>query len=629
VSTEERLPEGWIFTTLGMLGEYINGYAFNDELWSKNGRPIIRIQDLTGTGNSPNYYDGELEEKYLVHTSDFLIAWSATLGAYIWRGPEAWLNQHIFKVVSYIDKTFHYYLAQSVINELYQNAHGSGMVHVTRGIFEATEVPLPPLPEQHRIVAAIEQQFTRLDNAVASLQSARVRAKQYRASLLKAAVEGELTKEWRATHPTKETGAQLLARILAERRTRWEEEQLVKMREKGITPRDDKWKQVYKEPQRPDVEQLPELPEGWCWAAVEQIGDSTEQVVLTGPFGSTLGREDFRNEGIPLLTIGCLTEQGLSLEKAFYISEGKASELERYRVKTDDILFSRMASVGRADLVPKELEGAVINYHLMRLRLSNSAIEPHYFISFIRGAKTVTDYIREVNHGVTRDGINTNQLLNLPIAIPPLAEQEQIVAEVEAKLSNIAQMEVTIENNLKRAEHERQSILREAFAGRLVPQDPEDEPASVLLERISEERKKREETEKIAKVSRKRIQMESTKKRRAGKAGLYSTLVEARRPLSPDDLFKGAGLKVDEQPESVEAFYEELHAGENVLIREARPDDAHVLLEALEPSAEVRARMAEEEVARQAQEAEQSEKTIDAPMLWNMEPPTEPRAGGI
>jgi type I restriction enzyme S subunit len=448
--------------------------------------------------------------------------------------------------------------------------------------------PLPPLPEQHRIVATIEEQFTRLDSAVASLQSAKARAKQYRASLLRTAVEGELTKQWRAEHPASETGAQLLKRILVERRARWEEEQLAKMREKGIQPKDAMWKQKYKEPQGPDVEHLPVLPEGWCWATVEQVGDATEQVVLTGPFGSTLGKEDFRKVGIPLLTIGCLTEQGLSLRKAFYISEEKASELERYRVRTGDILFSRMASVGRADLVPKKLEGSAINYHLMRLRLSNIAIDPLYFISLVRGAKTVTDYIREVNHGVTRDGINTTQLLNLPIAVPPLAEQTQIVAEVEARLSEIAQTEITIEHSLKRAEHERQSILREAFAGRLVPQDPNDEPASKLLERIQEERKKQEEA---VKVSRKGVAMGIAKRRRTRKTesgqrevGLYEKLVEAGQALSPEDLFKRVGLKTDEQPESVEVFYAELDSAvKDTLIAETRPDDEHVLLEALEP----------------------------------------------
>jgi type I restriction enzyme S subunit len=487
-------------------------------------------------------------------------------------------------------------------------------------------VRLPPAAEQSRIVAAIEQQFTRLDNGIASLQSAKAKFKQYRASLLKSAVEGELTKEWRVEHPAEETGEQLLKRILAERRARWEEEQLAKMREQGITPRDNKWKQKYKEPQKPDAESLPELPKGWCWATVEQIGDATEQVVLTGPFGATLGKEDFKKEGIPLLTIGCLTEQGLSLKKAFYISEEKASELERYRVRAGDILFSRMASVGRADLVPKMLEGSVINYHLMRLRLSTTAINPLYFISFIRGAKTVVEYIKEVNHGVTRDGINTNQLLNLPIAIPPLAEQEQIIAEVEAGLSNIAKLEEVADNSLKRAEREWQSILREAFAGRLVPQDPNDEPASVLLERIREERKKREEAEKANKVSRKGGNMEFAKKRRGRKAGvgkqevdLYEKLVEAGQPLEPDALFKRVGLKTDEQPESVEVFYQELEVDvDDELIGVTRPDNAHVLLEALEPSPEVLARMEAAEEAEQAQEVELSEETVDQPTLWDL-----------
>jgi|SRR5579864_6760747 len=124
--------------------------------------------------------------------------------------------------------------------------------------------------------------------------------------------------------------------------------------------------------------------------------------------------------------------------------------------------------------------------------------------------------------------------------------------------------------------------------------------------------------------------MERMKRRRAGNAGLYTALVEAGHPLPPDDLFKRAGLKVDEQSESVGVFYQELHTDvENVLVAETRPDYEHVLLEALEPPAEVQARMAEEEAVRQAQEAEQGRKTIDVPMLWNMEPPREPRTGGI
>src|SRR5262249_18785951 len=139
--------------------------------------------------------------------------------------------------------------------------------------------------------------------------------------------------------------------------------------------------------------------------------------------------------------------------------------------------------------------------------------------------------------------ISLSLLHGMPFPLPPLAEQEQIVAEVETRLSTIAKLEEAIANNLKRAEHARQSILQEAFAGRLVPQNPEDEPASLLLERIREERKKREKAEKVLRVDRKGAKMDIAKKRRVARktgtaegdsplpykqeVGLYETLVEA------------------------------------------------------------------------------------------------------
>ncbi len=272
------------------------------------------------------------------------------------------------------------------------------------------------------------------------------------------------------------------------------------------------------------------------------------------------------------------------------------------------------SEIGRSALWNEEIKDCVHQNHIIRVRLNH--VIPKYvdfYWNSPEGNRRVMDVAASTTGLYT---LSVNKISRLPIPLPPLSEQAQIVAEVEARLSNIAQMEETIEASLKRAEYERQSILHEAFTGRLVLQDPEDEPAGVLLERIREERRKREETEKTTRIIRKRVQVESTQKRQVGKASLYKTLVEARHPLPPDDLFKRAGLKVDEQPESVEMFYEELHTNENVLTRETRPDDAHVLLEALEPPAEALAHIAEEEAARQ--EAEQSGKIVDAPKLWNM-----------
>ena len=450
--------------------------------------------------------------------------------------------------------------------------------------FLAMETRIPPTNEQSRIVAAIEQQFTRLDNAVASLQSAHARIKQYRASLLKSAVEGELTKEWRAGHPAEETGEQLLRRILVERRARWEEAELAKMREKGIVPRDNKWKLAYKEPQEPDTKDLPELPKEWGWATVEQVAQ------IQGGIQKQPSRVP-RQNAYPYLRVANVFRGRLDLSVIEKMELFK-NELETLRLKKGDLLIvegnGSRTEIGRSALWNEEIKDCVHQNHIIRVRLKH--VIPEYvdfYWNSPEGNRRVMDVAASTTGLYT---LSINKISRLPLPLPPLTEQEQIVAEVEASLSNIAKLEETTENNLKRAEHERQSILQEAFAGRLVLQDMNDEPASVLLERIREERKKREEAEKIVKASRKGAHVGIAKRRKADRVvngkqnvGLYEKLVEAGQPLAPDDLFKGVGLRADDQPESVETFYEELHADVVTgLIEERRPTTDKVLLYVVE-----------------------------------------------
>lgn len=242
---------------------------------------------------------------------------------------------------------------------------------------------------------------------------------------------------------------------------------------------------------------LPDLPTGWHYKAVSEIGATGEQPVLTGPFGTNLGRGDFVQSGVPLLTIGCLTQGGINLDKALFVSEEKAEELSRYRLKEGDLLFSRMASVGRAGLVPKRLEGALFNYHIMRLRLDEARIDTRLFINYVRGAKQVRDYLKAVNHGATRDGINTEQLLGLPVAVPPLAEQREIVAEIEKQFSRLDEAVVNLQRvkaNLKRY---KAAVLKAAVEGRLVETEASlaqregrgYETGEQLLQRILEARR--------------------------------------------------------------------------------------------------------------------------------------------
>ena len=161
-----NLPKGWAEIKVGNVAEYTNGRAFKPEEWESVGLPIIRIQNLNDADAHYNRSSIIHEHKYLVKDGDLLFAWAASLGTYIWNGGDAWLNQHIFKVepFSFIDKTYLFYVFQSMISEFYRNSHGSGMVHITKKQFEEITLLLPPLSEQYRIVEFLERTLNVLDS---------------------------------------------------------------------------------------------------------------------------------------------------------------------------------------------------------------------------------------------------------------------------------------------------------------------------------------------------------------------------------------------------------------------------------------------------------------------------------
>lgn len=188
--------------TLGDVADYINGRAFKPIEWETTGKPIIRIQNLTNSSTEINRTTKTFEEKYSVRAGDLLFAWSASLGAYIWNGEDGWLNQHIFKVIPKkdISKKYLYYYLLHVVDQLYAKAHGSGMAHITIKPFKATTIPLPPLPEQQRIVDRIESLFAKLDEAKQKAQDALDSFETRKAAILHKAFTGELTAQWRKEH---------------------------------------------------------------------------------------------------------------------------------------------------------------------------------------------------------------------------------------------------------------------------------------------------------------------------------------------------------------------------------------------------------------------------------------------
>lgn len=180
------MTKNYELKTLGSVATYINGRAFKPSEWESTGLPIVRIQNLTDKNAKCHYSSAAYEEKYKIHNGDLLFAWSASLGAHIWNQNDAWLNQHIFKVIpnDNIDKLYLYYYLQKVIAELYLKTHGSGMVHITKGPFMNTSIPVPSYTEQSRIVAHIDELFSELDKAVDTLKTTKEQLEVYRQAVL-------------------------------------------------------------------------------------------------------------------------------------------------------------------------------------------------------------------------------------------------------------------------------------------------------------------------------------------------------------------------------------------------------------------------------------------------------------
>jgi len=189
-------PATWKTHKLGELGQYINGKAFKPEDWKTAGLPIIRIQNLTDSSKPFNYCDQPVEPRYFVNDGDLLISWSATLGSFIWgRGP-AVLNQHIFKAIpnaELVERDFLHFLMLETLDEMASHAHGIAMKHITKGKFEAIEVAIPPLPEQHRIVARINECMERVEEIEGLKKSSRIQQQYLSASLIESELHPDLT----------------------------------------------------------------------------------------------------------------------------------------------------------------------------------------------------------------------------------------------------------------------------------------------------------------------------------------------------------------------------------------------------------------------------------------------------
>jgi type I restriction enzyme S subunit len=321
-------------------------------------------------------------------------------------------------------------------------------------------------------VAEIERHLTRIDAAVAALKRVQANLKRYRASLLKAACEGRLVPTEaglaRAAGREYEHASVLLERILKERRAKW-----AAVGRKG----------KYKEPLPPDFTTLPPLPEGWVWATVEQLAWRIQY--------GTSAKANSDSDGVPVLRMGNIQEGKLDYSDLKYLPSHHP-DLPPTLLDDGDLLFNRTNSaelVGKTAVFYGNHNRVSFASYLIRVSFLEEYL-PKYVSSFINSDHG-RRYMRAVqSQQVGQANVNGTKLAQMPVPLPPATEQHRIVAEVERRLSVVQAAERAVETNLRRADRLRQAVLKRAFEGKLVAQDPSDEPASVLLERIRAERQR-------------------------------------------------------------------------------------------------------------------------------------------
>jgi type I restriction enzyme S subunit len=361
---------------------------------------------------------------------------------------------HVLRPKPGMDAKYIYYYVSSQAFRSDAERYMTGAVgqkRVSTTYLKQSTIPVAPLDQQKRIVAEIEKQFSRLDEAVANLKRVKANLKRYKTAVLKAAVEGRLveTEAERARREGRsyETGAQLLQRILETRRSQWQ------------------GKGKYKEPAAPDITGLPELPEGWVWVSWEMILESTDAAFKRGPFGSALTKAIFVEKGFKVYEQYCPINDDCSFAR-YYITPEKFEELRAFEVQAGDYLISCSGvTLGRITRVPKKFERGIINQALLRVRINEAFINGQYFLHLFRSALFQKSIFDNSSGSAIPNVKGVKELKAMAIPLPNLAEQKRIVAEIDRRLSLVREVEAQVDANLKRAERLHQSILARAFSG--------------------------------------------------------------------------------------------------------------------------------------------------------------------
>lgn len=432
-----ELPPGWASTTIGQITDLKNGRAFKPTDWVTQGLPIVRIQNLNDQRAAFNHYAGEIAEQHSLAGGELLFAWSGTpgtsFGAHVWRGGKAVLNQHIFRIdfdEANLDKVYLKHAINRRLDELIDVAHGGvGLRHVTKGVFESTDIAVPPLAEQQRIVAKLNTLLSRVDGCRERLDRVGPLIKRFRQSVLSEAFSGRLTADWR-------------------------------LRQSGV-----------------------DTPFVAARKLLGTVGDISGGLTKNG-------RRDALPLRRPYLRVANVYANELRLAEVDDIGLTDA-EFAKTRLQRGDVLVvegnGSLSQVGRAAIWNDEVVNCCHQNHLIRWRAKSGCVAEYVLLYLLSmaGRRQIEDVAKSTS-GLHTLSVSKVGAITLPV--PSVDEQAEIVRLVQRLWAFADKLQARLVAATSLVDRARPATLAKAFRGELVPQDPNDEPADMLLARIRAER---------------------------------------------------------------------------------------------------------------------------------------------
>lgn len=476
-----ELPSGWARTSLGEIAT-----------WGSGGTPSRSEPNFYG-GSIPWIKSGELNARYVKSTDEYITEaavsgssakifpagsvaiamYGATIGKTAILGVDAATNQACAvgaPIESLTSSEFLYRLLQNEKDAFIEKGKGGAQPNISQAVIKAHEVSLPPLAEQTRIAQKLDELLAQVDTLKARIDAIPVLLKRFRQSVLAAAVSGRLTEEWREGRCLPETSVDLLAYTKTEKLS-WVVENSDHNEAKRVFKRASGFNAGSLEAQS--------LPDGWCWASLEDV------VLLVVDCHNKTA--PYQEAGVALVRTTNIRDGAFSWEDLRHVSEETYAYWSRRCVpEPGDIIFTREAPMGEAAIIPPSTK-LCLGQRTMLFRCVNGGTSAGYLLLALLDPvfKARSEEIA-VGTGVKHFRVGDVSDLKIPVA--PKEEQTEIVRRVEQLFAFADQLEARVVAAKSRIDHLTQSILAKAFRGELVPQDPNDEPASVLLERIKAQR---------------------------------------------------------------------------------------------------------------------------------------------